>query len=344
MDEATLKATLKLLTQAGLAQKTPKRMVVQTETKLKKKFDGTGNYQEWRSLADAALVTRIEDNEKLSLLLGALEGKALREVQRHSEEDRETSTKVLGILQNKYGDRRTAAQILREFHQISQGETSVNDYSDKITECLEGTEERLGIDGKQKDRMLRDHFVENVSDSFLRWELKKTRDAEASGPTKAISFDDLRDIALEWENAQNQKKETKKPAKSGQSTASAALEVDPQVKQLADIVAKQQLQINAMAEQQKELLESLKNLGRDNKSGGGDDSRSRCFYCNKPGHRRQYCRQRQRDERQRHDGGNRNNNGEGDWNQQRPNQNNNYWRQTELDNGDGNWNQQPPKK
>lgn len=286
MDENALRAALKLMREQSLTQKEAKapvitpKIVVQTEKKLRKKFDGTGSYLEWKCLAEAAIEQRKEEEDKVSLLLGSLEGKALREVQRHAKTDRDTAAKVMEILHKKYGDRRTATQIKRQFYSLVQGDQSVNEFCDALVECLQGTEDRLTSKADQTDLLMRDQFAENVADPMLRWELRKARDED----TDNTSFDDLRDIALEWESGMAKKK-------GAYSAVQEVQQPDPQLKALQDLVAQQQSQINTLAEQTSDLLKAMKSGPEPGSRGPG----LTCFYCGKRGHKKQYCRKRLHD-------------------------------------------------
>lgn len=187
MEEAALKKEMKKMKKR---QRKP-QVVVRTEKRISKKFDGEkpSKFAEWLNTANAAISTR-DDDEKLDMIVGALEGKALREVQRHMVADRNSAKKILNILQTKYADRRSSAQVRREYYSISQGLSSIIDFSDQLVECLEGTETKLGTDARGLEKMLIEQFVENVADPTLSWELKRDT-------TK--NFDDLRSLALEFE-------------------------------------------------------------------------------------------------------------------------------------------------
>lgn len=194
MSEADVRAELKKMRDDKAAEdsKKPRRFIVQ-ERKVHKKLDGGDKvkYSEWRNLAEAAIDGK-DDEDKLEIILASLEGKALREIRRHTQADRDSATKILKILDQKYADRRTAAQIRKQYYDIAQGHSSINEFSDSLTECLEGTEEKLK--GTDLDQMLRDQFTANVSDGMLRWELRKKLEENPG-----MKFDELRNLALDWE-------------------------------------------------------------------------------------------------------------------------------------------------
>lgn len=289
MPEEELRKLLKTM-----SKQTPpvQKIVVQNEKKIKKKFDGTSTvkYADWKLLAEAAIENKKDEDAKISLLLGALEGKALREIQRHPKADRSTAAKILELLQSKYGDRRTATQIRKQFYDLAQNEQTVVEFCDSLTECLEDTEDRLKIKSTGLDQMTRDQFAENVADDMLRWELKKYRDDNPD-----CAFDDLREIALNWESGMNKNK--KKSTASYESSTQEVVE-DPQLKSLTELVSNQQTQINTLINQQAELLKNLKDYKGSGPSGSGTGF-LRCFYCQRPGHKKQFCRQRLRDEKER---------------------------------------------
>lgn len=192
MDEAKLKAELK-----RLRKKRVEKIVVKTEKKLSKKFDGerVSKFSDWHRSAKAAMHGKDED-DKLEMVLNGLEGKALREILRHPEDKRNLASQILKILEEKYADRRSSAQIRRQFYSIVQSSYSVIEFSDLLVECLEGTEEKLAVNADGLEQMLVEQFVENVSESMLSWELKR---AVKNGVN---AFDELRKLALEFEAGQ----------------------------------------------------------------------------------------------------------------------------------------------
>lgn len=205
MDDVTLKAELKKLKKR---MRKP-HVVVRNEKRISKKFDGekASKFPDWKYTAEAAIQGR-EKSEKVEMVIAALEGKALREVLRHSENERNSAEKIMSLLELKYADRRSSAQIRREFYALSQGSKSIIDFSDLLIECIEGTEKILGLDASGIEAMLQEQFADNVNDPSLRWELKRARKDKTAG--KDQSFDELRNIALEYEAGQGPKSKSAK--------------------------------------------------------------------------------------------------------------------------------------
>ena len=259
-------------------------------------------------MADVAIERLKKEEEKVNLLLGALEGKALREIQRHSKDDRDAAEKILNLLDAKYADRRTATQIRRQFYEtVQKPGQSINNFSDALLECVEGANERLGVDHESLDSMMRDQFAENVLDQMLRWELRKvaTTDDDAT-------FDDLREIALNWESGMTTPT-TAGATASGKSRSAAVVEetkANEELNLLREMVIGQQKQIESLKNGQKDLMNAIKEknnnehsysreYSRDQSRDQGRGSSPVCYYCGRYGHIQFYCRKRMDDQRRK---------------------------------------------
>lgn len=272
------------------------KVVVQNfpDRKIKKKFDGTSSIVHWRMVADQVLERIKENDTKLWTLMDALEGNALYEIQRHQSKDRNSVEKVFNLLQAKYADRRTATQIRRQFYSTVQlpGQT-VLEYGDAVVDSLQGAMEKLELDEQVVDEMMRDQFSENVADPMLRWELRK--EAQKTD----CSFDEVRELALEWESGQTMKtRGGSKPAPACYATETVTESRNEEFATLRQMIASQQEQINLLTQKQTELLEALK----PRNSGYKRETRT-CFYCGRPGHLSYECRKKQHDRQNRGDDG-----------------------------------------
>ena len=119
------------------------KVVIRSDRKVSKKIDGSDKvkFLDWKNLVESTIEGH--DDQALEIMLSALEGKALQEVRRHAHANRDTCDKVLDILTVKYADRRTAAQIRKQFYDIVQGCSTIIELSDQLTDCLDGTQEKL---------------------------------------------------------------------------------------------------------------------------------------------------------------------------------------------------------
>lgn len=142
--------------------------------------------------------------------------------------------------------------------------------------------------------MTRDQFSENVTDTMLRWELKKLAADDKT-------FDEVRDIALEWESGQLavKSKSHRQPTCYG---ATSSTSDNDALTSLRQMVAAQQEQIAALTKGQAELVQALReNCNITESSGQGRrevrENRS-CHYCGKVGHLLRECFKRKRDQSQ----------------------------------------------
>lgn len=270
MDKDALKAELKKLKK----RLRKPQVTVRTEKKIPKKLDGENpsKYSDWRYTAEAALQGR-QDEEQREMLLAALEGKALREVLRHAEKSRDTGKKILEILDRKYCDRRTSAQIRREFYVQAQENKTINEYTDVLIECLEGAEKTLGIDNEGLEKMLIEQFCDNVRDSQLKWQLSQAKKTQING--KDLSFDELRNIALEFEAGQGPKKT--KLSRMDQQTAVPASELT-QLTQAVQKLSGTVEQLNRRVENMEGRLENQNFQAGKGRGGGGWQPRGRGGY------------------------------------------------------------------
>lgn len=257
MDDATLKEELKKL-RKKMRKPEKTNIVIKSERKISKKFDGEkpSKFLDWLRVAQACIQGRAEEDQ-LDMIFNSLEGKALREVQRHTKDDRDTAQKILALLEAKYSDRRSSAQIRREFYALGQGAHSINEYSDLLVECLEGAEGALDLDNDGIERMLKEQFSENVTDSMLRWEMKRTLKEKIKG--KEPTFDDLRNVALEFEAGQS----AGRPKKGRMDEQSAG--PNPMA-QLTQAVEKLSTQIGDISTRLRTVEGRLNSRGRGNGS------------------------------------------------------------------------------
>ena len=118
-----------------------------------------------------------------------LEGAAREEVRLRPSDERADKTGIYHILRSAIGEGLTSTQALRKFFERRQREReSIQEYSHALMLLLARVE-RLDPEGvPDKDRLLRDQFLENLRDAQLRRDIKRwARDH----PTK--TFQQVRD-------------------------------------------------------------------------------------------------------------------------------------------------------
>ena len=126
------------------------------------------------------------------VVIGQLEGHARREVLSRGEEEIDSSEKILRVLQEIFGDKRSGTMLRAAFHGRRQGANeTILDYSYELQSLWEGIQDR---EGAGPDNTLRDVFVEGLHDTALRRELqRKLRDLPAT------TYLHAREDARRWE-------------------------------------------------------------------------------------------------------------------------------------------------
>ena len=134
--------------------------------------------------------------EKALFIYDHLEGEAREEVKYRSREVREDPDQVLAILQELYGCNRSYVSLQEEFFSRKQqeGET-LQEFSLSLMHLMDKVVKRTPPGLLNKDVLLRDQFVEHVSDCYLRRELKQF---VRSHPTATLI--EVRSEAIRWEH------------------------------------------------------------------------------------------------------------------------------------------------
>ncbi|EDO29428.1 predicted protein [Nematostella vectensis] len=142
-----------------------------------RKYDGTKDdkvLEDWAEDAQRAVdAMKLEGRDAADFLFGSLDGAARDEVRLRSRDEWETPEQLFAVLRETFGEKLTATQLLQRFYGRRQREReSIQDFShslmDKIQKCHPGT-----IANPDRDRTLRDTFVENLRDQQLRRDLKR---------------------------------------------------------------------------------------------------------------------------------------------------------------------------
>ncbi|KAK6184673.1 hypothetical protein SNE40_007100 [Patella caerulea] len=153
---------------------------------------GTVSVYEFREEVTRSLKARPTSlEEKVEFILGHLDGPAKEELRYRPAADKKNPEEILDLLVEVFGERSSVTELLGQFYQTKQDEKqSLTEFSHILMEKLDRI---FRVDPKMtlnRDIMLRDQFAENVSDKWLRRELKrKTREHPQ------ISFADLREEA-----------------------------------------------------------------------------------------------------------------------------------------------------
>jgi hypothetical protein len=130
--------------------------------------------------------------EQVDFLISHLEGPAKEEIRYRQSPEKNTPEKILSILKETFGERATTSELMAEFYQTKQGpQETLRDFSHTLMKRLERV---LRLDVayvSDKDKLLRNQFSENVSDTWLKRELKKIIRARP-----AVTFTDIREEAV----------------------------------------------------------------------------------------------------------------------------------------------------
>lgn len=154
------------------------------------------NITEWADEVQACMRGRpLSSAEQALFMYDHLEGEAREEIKYRSQREREEPATILAILQELYGCSRSYVSLQEDFFSRKQqeGET-LQEFSHALM-CLIDRVVRKAPSGLlNKDVLLRDQFVEYVSDCSLRRELKQFVRAHP-----AATLIEVRSEAIRWE-------------------------------------------------------------------------------------------------------------------------------------------------
>lgn len=161
-------------------------------------FRGTTglNIVEWIEEVQACTRARyLSPSEQALFMYDHLDGEAREEIKYRSREEREDPAKILTILQELYGCSRSYVSLQEYFFSRKQQEGETLQEFSRALLCLMDKVIKKAPNGLVNEKvLLRDQFVEYVSDCSLRRELKQfVRDH----PTATLV--DVRSEAIRWE-------------------------------------------------------------------------------------------------------------------------------------------------
>lgn len=151
--------------------------------------------EKWIKEARRCLTVRqMSQAEQILFLYDHLDGGARAELDFHSPAERNSVEKIFSILSENYSCPQSYVASQLQFFQRSQkeGET-LRDYSHALKALMDVAICKTPGGIPNSDQMLRDQFIEHVSDDMLRRELKRRVGQDAD-----MSFTTLRGIAIKW--------------------------------------------------------------------------------------------------------------------------------------------------
>ena len=173
----------------------PITVKVPRERKLRKFAGGRddGMLEEWIGDATRAIAGQT-DADAVDFLLYHLDGVAKEEVRLRPAEERASPAAVFKVLRDCFSEGLTSTQALRKFFERRQKDReSVREFSHALMLLLARVERLDAAAVTDKDKLLRDQFLENLADPQLRRDIKRwVRDH----PTK--TFQEIRDEVQRW--------------------------------------------------------------------------------------------------------------------------------------------------
>ena len=182
--------------QTALPPSPPPTFIVQRERKLRR-YDGTTEplLADWVEEARSCLqAQQLRGETAANFLLSYLDGSARAEMRCQPTDVRQDAEAVLTALQDVFGEKATANQLLRQFFFRRQlASEPIAAYSHALVELADRICRLTPKSAEERDLMLREQFIENVRDVLLRWELKRRIEADDSA-----NFLALRKVAMLW--------------------------------------------------------------------------------------------------------------------------------------------------
>ena len=298
---AELQAALQSLQQkvegAGAAH--PPAKFVYAARKMSK-FDGSRDkLDDWIQEAKSTIANMgLKGKDASEFLITHLEGEAKREVKVLTTEERSNPEEVLSLIEKQFGERYTQSQLISEFHgrKRCKGE-SLREFSHALMELLDRAVKGDPLAIADKDKTLRDRFVDGIDDHRLHIALSDRVEREPD-----IKFKDLRDYAFKIELPVSTKPHAHStvvestPSSTSESTIAGIAELVKGQALLTKALEQQQQQQMQLAQRQEELYKlMLDNAKQSSTASGGQGNSIRCYYCNKLGHKKVNCRKLKRD-------------------------------------------------
>lgn len=275
--------------------------VVGMKGKELRKFDGTEEaitFDEWKLEARSCLTKQdMRGEEAVSYLLSKLEGTARDEVRYTRATDRDTPEKVFDILEDAFGLRQSATQLMDNFFAHRQGDKdSIREYSHELMKLLGKVRKKDDTRISDPDVVLRDQFAEKLKDAHLRKELKKRIRLD-----NTLTFKQIREEAYQWEEDDEKsspKKDEKKKSTSVHQVEATLQEATVEAAQVTKQSTEDRLM--AMMKCQQEAFTKLadamtKMTVRQNEVSANSGMNvnapriRRCFKCGSPDHFRREC-------------------------------------------------------
>lgn len=278
------------------------------------------NITEWvRQARDAVKLQKLQGKEAADFLKAHLSGAAATELKYANTTDNPED--IFTYLKGIFGEARTAEELLDIFVARRQKEKeSLLDYSHALMTLLDKAVAKDPLCVPDKDKALKTRFAENIRETKLRADVKKTKREHTDW-----TFQQLREEAL---TLARESKEVRRSAfaevqqlesdvmpalcqpqyvSSGSPQGAASLdEIAELRKQMSQILTLQRQQQELLSQQQKSITElqhgsECANKGVESERNPSDtrkQAKGPCTHCGRMGHIRKYC-YKLRDEKRR---------------------------------------------
>lgn len=248
---------------------------------------------EWREEVEACLRSRhLSPTEQALFIFDHLEGEAREEIRYRPVEEREDPDKILAILQELYDCTKSYVCLQEEFFSRKQfeGET-LQEFSHGLLCLMDKVVKKAPTPVLNKEVLLRDQFVEHVSDCALRRALKQY---VRSRPTATLI--EVRTEAIAWEQEGmpmgGRARSFSVPSAFGfqhavrgvspQATQPKSTPQNSELSELKEMLKSQQEQLN-------NLTRSLAELSKGPRQQSNLAQQVICRRCQQPGHFARHC-------------------------------------------------------